>query len=319
MVHSWRSSKMPETLDDSFPFYIVDVFTEGGKKYTGNQLAVVRNARSLSQSQKQSIAREMHFSETSFILSDEKRGNGFDVRIFTPGTELPFAGHPTLGTALVIQQETIKRAIGSLYLNLRIGQIPVSIFYKEGRVVRELWMRQKDPSFKGDGSHSIRDLATVLGIGEDLFDRRFPVEDVSTGLPTTIIPLKSLKAVRRARVNQSAYFDYVKDREAKGILIFSSETYNHRNHLNARFFAESYGVSEDPATGSANGCLAGYLMKNRYFKSDVLKNIIRVEQGYEIGRPSMLLLKAIRDRTEKKKIHVQVGGNARIIASGTLI
>ena len=316
-------------------FYIVDVFTaEDKRKYTGNQLAVVRNARSLTQQEKQGIAKEMHFSETSFILDDKaKRGNdvggGFDVRIFTPGSELPFAGHPTLGTALVIQQEIIKRNVASLCLNLRIGQIPVSISYGRG-LASELWMRQINPTFEevdsNYSSSSSRALAKVLGIGEEMFDRRFSPEVVSTGLPVTIVPLKSLNAVKRVRINQPEYSNYVKDREAQGILVFSPETYSSRNHLNARFFAESFGVAEDPATGSANGCLAGYLVKHRYFGNDRLLNqVIRVEQGYEVGRPSLLLLKAREESVgeltaaTEPVIRVEVGGGARMVAKGTLL
>ena len=120
-------------------FYIVDVFAE--EKYAGNQLAVFRNARALSDIEMQRVAKEMNYSETTFILSDEKRDGGYDVRIFTPEKEVPFAGHPTLGTAYVIQREIVKEPIETVVLNLKVGQIPTTFSYSEehGDV---LWMKQ---------------------------------------------------------------------------------------------------------------------------------------------------------------------------------
>ena len=199
------------------------------KSIHGNQLAVIRNASSLSKEAMQRIANEMHFSETTFIDTDTKKSSngGYDVRIFTPNSELKFAGHPTLGTAFLIQQEIIGKQVASVKLNLGVGQIPVSFSYKNG-TASEMWMKQIDPVFQ-DGGHSIRELAFVLGIDPGDFDTRFPIEDVSTGLFTTIVPLKKLDALRKIRVNQQAYYDYVKERESKTILVFCPETYNKEN------------------------------------------------------------------------------------------
>jgi len=129
---------------ESLTFYIVDVFAE--EKYAGNQLAVVRGAKALSDNEMQRIAKEMNYSETTFILSDEKRDGGYDVRIFTPEKEVPFAGHPTLGTAYVIQQKIVKKPIKRMVLNLKVGQIPTTFSYSEeyGDV---LWMKQMQPIF----------------------------------------------------------------------------------------------------------------------------------------------------------------------------
>ena len=121
------------------PFYLVDVFAE--EKYAGNQLAVVRNAQELSTSQMQRIANEMHFSETTFILSDAKRNGGYDVRIFTPATELPFAGHPTLGTAYVIRHNIVNETSSKVIRNLKVGQIPVN-FEEDEENQEMLWMKQ---------------------------------------------------------------------------------------------------------------------------------------------------------------------------------
>jgi len=294
---------------ETFTFCIVDVFTE--EKYAGNQLAVVRGAKKLSDIEMQRIAKEMNYSETTFILSDKKRDGGYDVRIFTPEIELPFAGHPTLGTAYVIQREIVKEPIDMIVLNLKVGQIPVTLSYSEGHV-DTLWMKQLQPTFGQTFDAGL--ISQILSIDMRELDHRFPIQEVSTGTPSIIVPLKTLDALKRVRIARDKYFKLIKDTQAKTILIFCSETYNQENHLNVRFFADYYGIPEDPATGSGNGCLAGYLVKYRYFGKDRIN--IRVEQGYEIGRPSLLLLKA---EDEEGKIDVYVGGTVVMTARGELV
>lgn len=290
-------------------FYIVDVFAEN--KYEGNQLAVIRNAADIPGEIMQRIAREMHFSETTFILSEEERDGGYDVRIFTPEEELPFAGHPTLGTAFIIQQEIIRKNIETVTLNLGVGRIPVTFQYKNADV-DTLWMHQKPPAFGQIFDSEM--LAKIIGIDPGLIDDRVPIQAVSTGVPAIIVPLKTLDAVKKAEINRELYFDFVSKIEPKGILIFAPETYAAENHLNVRFFADYFGVPEDPATGSANGCLAGYLVKHRYFGKEKID--IRVEQGYEIRRPSLLYLRAAQGAED---IDVRVGGRVIPIARGTLL
>ncbi len=291
------------------PFYIVDVFAE--EKYAGNQLAVVRDAKALSDIEMQQIAKEMNFSETTFILSDQKRNGGYDVRIFTPKEELPFAGHPTLGTAYVIQHEIIREPVETIILNLKIGQIPVTLKYS-GEQIDILWMKQMAATFSR--IFEPEQILQVLSLNESEIDDRFPIQEVSTGLPFIIIPLKTLDTLKQAKVIRDKYFELIKDTQAKAMLIFCPQTYDKENDLNIRVFADYYGVPEDPATGSANGCLAGYLVKYRYFGKGQID--IRVEQGYEIGRPSLLYLRA-KDKGEK--IDVSVGGKVVMIAKGEFI
>ncbi len=290
-------------------FYIVDVFAE--EKYTGNQLAVVRDARALSDEQMLQITREMNYSETTFILSDEQNNGGYDVRIFTPGSEVPFAGHPTLGTAYIIQKEIIKQSVEKVILNLKVGQIPVT-FNDAGREQKILWMKQVEPVFAE--ILEPESVAEVLGIGMKDIDERFPVQEVSTGMPFVIVPLRTLNAVKRIKINWDKYFKLIENTQAKVILAFCPETYNHDNNLNVRVFCDYYDIPEDPATGSGNGCLAGYLVKHRYFGEEKID--VRVEQGYEIGRPSLLYLKA---QDEDGKIDVNVGGKVVMIAEGQLV
>lgn len=290
-------------------FHLVDVFAE--EKYSGNQLAVFRDVKELCEVEMQQIAREVNFSETTFILSDKKHDGGYDVRIFTPQTEVPFAGHPTLGTAYVIQKEIIKKPISEILLNLKFGQIPV--FFSNVKEVSDvLWMRQREPVF---GATFEADLVSkILSLDTREIDNRFPIQSVSTGLPTVIVPLKTLKSMKRAHVVNNKYLKFTADIEAKTLLIFCPETYNRQNDLNVRFFAGRYGIPEDPATGSGNGCLAGYLVKHGYFKKANIS--LKVEQGYELGRRSLVLLKAENNRNS---VVVHVGGKVKTVAKGVFV
>ena len=292
-----------------YDFYIVDVFTES--KYAGNQLAVFRRAADISSEMMQKIAKETNFAETTFILSDNEREGGYDVRIFTPESEMPFAGHPTLGTAYIIRNEIIGKPIESLKLNLQVGQIPVTFKNTEsGQEI--LWMKQIQPTF--GKVLEIPVVAEILGLNADDFDQRYPIEEVSTGLPFVITPLKTMDAIKRVVINQRKYYELIENLDAKDILVFSPETYSQENQLNARVFPLFHGIPEDPATGSANGCLAGYLIKNRYFDNDSID--ICVEQGYEIKRPSKLYLQADRDGD---KININVGGKVQMVARGEFV
>ncbi len=290
---------------NKIPFYIVDVFAE--KKYAGNQLAVFRHAKELSSEEMQQLARETNFSETTFILQDEPHDGGYDVRIFTPGEEVPFAGHPTLGTAHIIRSEILKGKADAIVLNLKVGKIPVTCG-RDGY----FWMKQIEPEF--GKQHPAEILAAILNLSIDDIDGRFPVQEVSTGLPFFIVPLRTLDALKSAKVNRDKYFAFIKETWAKGMLVFCPQAHEARNDISVRVFVDCFGIPEDPATGSGNGCLAGYLVKHRYFGKDTID--LRSEQGYEIGRPSLLLLKA---EQEGHKIHISVGGKAVTVAKGEFL
>lgn len=296
---------MKEGQLNGLTFYIVDVFAES--KYEGNQLAVIVGNDTIPTEVMQKIAKEMNYSETVFITSVED----FSIRIFTPEVEIPFAGHPTIGTAFIFREEFIKKKVKTILMNLKIGQIAILFKYR-GDLLSEIWMEHKEPTFHGFFSPEL--LAEIINLNEDDIDGRFKIQEVSTGVPTIIVPLKSLAAVQKANINKKKYYELIKNTQAKSILIFSPETYNQENDLNVRFFADYLGVPEDPATGSANGCLAAYLVKHDYFNKNNIN--VRVEQGYEIGRRSLLLLRA-----EKKegKYYVAVGGKVIMIAKGKLI
>lgn len=292
-------------------FYIVDVFAES--KYAGNQLAVFCGAgvAELSDTQMLQIAREINYSETTFIPSNQPENGSYDVRIFTPKKELPFAGHPTLGTAFVLQQEIINKPVEQVILNLAVGQIPVTINY-QNEATDVLWMRQNSPTF--GQVLPTETLASVLSLEVSEIDAIFPIQEVSTGVPFIIVPLKTLASLKKSQVNLDKYFELIETTEAKEILIFCPETYSDVNDLSVRVFAHSLGIPEDPATGSANGCLAGYLVEYSYFGNDAID--VKVEQGYEIDRPSLLLLQSQKKDGE---IEVLVGGRVVIVAKGEFV
>ena len=286
-------------------FYIVDVFAES--KYSGNQLAVFRDCSKLSTETMQHIAREMHFSETTFVTSEEPRQGGYDVRVFTPATELPFAGHPTLGTAYIVQSQVIGKPVKTVALNMKVGQIPVTFTYAKSEA-DVLWMKQKQPTFGTTFERSR--VAKLLGLGASETDSRFPVMQVSTGIPFVIVPLKGLRQIKRIRVDQAGLAVFLKKTRSTGVLVFSPETYGKENDLNVRVLGVEE-IPEDPATGSGNGCLAAYLVKQRYFGEDEVD--VRVEQGYEVSRRSLLLLRA---RTTPGGIEINVGGKVQYVAQG---
>jgi trans-2,3-dihydro-3-hydroxyanthranilate isomerase len=296
---------MKEIQAEVYPYFIVDVFAE--RKYEGNQLAVVLSGKNLSEDRMQAIAKEMNFSETVFIISIEN----YEVRIFTPQAEIPFAGHPTIGAAYILKTEFIKEKVKTISLNMKIGKIAVLFKYK-GDDISEIWLEHKEPTFSGFFSPDV--LANVLGINEDDIDGRFKIQEVSTGVPVIIVPLKTLQAIQKIQIDDAKYRELIKNTQAKTILVFCPETINKKNDLHVRFFAGHLGVPEDPATGSANGCLAAYLVKHEYFAKKMIE--IRVEQGIEIGRPSLLMLKA---EEKSGKFFVSVGGRVILIAKGQLI
>jgi trans-2,3-dihydro-3-hydroxyanthranilate isomerase len=293
----------------NLPFLILDVFAT--KKYTGNQLAVCLNADDLTDRHMQQIAREINFSETTFITNSDRVNGGYNTRIFTPATELPFAGHPTLGTAFAIQQELIGQPIERVNLNYKVGQIPVDLNYIDG-APDILWMHQQQPQFYDALAADL--LAPVIGVKTTDIDLRYPIEPVSTGLPFIIVPLTNLAAVSQAKLNLELYDRTVADLPAQAILLFCPETVNPERQLHVRVFTECFGIPEDPATGSANGCLAAYLAKHHYFGSPNLD--ITVEQGIEMGRSSLLYLRA---QYTANLCPVSIGGRVVNIAKGEFI
>lgn len=282
-------------------FYILDVF--GSSRYSGNQLAVFTDIGDLSSEEMLQIAKEIGFSETTFILNSQPVEGGYPVRIFTPASEIDFAGHPTLGTAYILKNYIHTAPSQEIRLNLKAGQIPVT--FKEDI----LWMKQNQPVFgKILDAESV---SQVVGLDISDIDVRYPIQEVSTGLPFTLVPLSSKAALKKARVHSESYGTFIKDLWAKGILVFCREGQESGQGLSSRVFVDYLGIPEDPATGSASGCLAAYLVKHQVLGSNSIDLIIG--QGYEMGRPSEIF---VRSSFSNAEYDIQVGGRVIEIAKG---
>ena len=280
-------------------FYIVDCFAEG--KYQGNELLVVKADRPVTDEEQQKIAREINFSETAFILSDKQADGGYDVRIWTPNVgEVPFAGHPTLGTAHVIRHCYEGGGNDSVKLNLKVGQIPIAVT-EDG-----MTMSQNPPVF-GDIMQK-QEIAEVFGISTEDIDEKYPVQWVSTGLEAVIVPLKSRRALSEIKMDRPAFERYI-ERHPKNYCNHLFFVGMGNNTLAARCMMEDY--VEDPATGSANGDLAGYLLKHNWFGIQDIR--YTVVQGEDMGRKSILHVHASR---KYEDWIIEVGGNCYIVAEG---
>jgi trans-2,3-dihydro-3-hydroxyanthranilate isomerase len=289
--------------------FIVDVFAE--EKYSGNQLAVITGAASLSTAQMQKIARETNFSETTFILSDTPRDGRYDVRIFTPMAEIPFAGHPTLGTAWVLRNFIAPAQPREIVLNLQLAPIPVT-FRACADGAELAWMQPPYPVF--GRRFDPAPFAELLDLRPEDLDASFPVEEVGLGVPFTFIPLKTLAAIRRARFRQDVYEGLAHLGFNPALFLICPQTDAPANQLHVRMFAAAFGVPEDPATGSANACLGAYVLRHSYLPGDAVD--LRVEQGYEIGRPSLL---HVRARRRGDQADIEVGGRVILTARGELV
>ena len=259
---------------------MVDFFAE--RPLAGNQLAVVRGCAHLETSGMQAIAREMNFPETTFVV--EERPGEARVRIFTPDRELPFAGHPTLGTAWVLG-----RARGAYTLDLAAGCIPVT-FEADGVV----WMEPPPVDF-GDAIKA-RQAAELVSLNESDLDARYPSRFATVGPWFVLIGVRTLDALCRIVVDRVVYEDVAAGGRLS-VFAFATESYNHDADFAARMFFPSNGLREDPATGSANTALAAHL------RSLGVGGRIVVEQGFEIGRPSRLYLEVADPIRVGGKVH----------------
>lgn len=291
-------------------FYQADVFTDD--PFGGNPVAVFPDAHGLADHQLQQIAREMNLSETVFVLPPTDQAAVVRLRIFTPTQEIPFAGHPVLGTFYVLAQLgliAVTEGITRVMQECNIGLFPVELHAQEG-VLTHVVMTQPKPEFLGpvDEMEDVYKIASALGLPKHaITDMKWPVEVVSTGLPVLIVPVRTLTAVRSIQPNASAIMDLCSRFGANGIMVFTTVTVEPSATVHARMFAPSIGILEDPATGSASGALGAYLVQNGVVDVAPTTDII-VEQGYEIERPSQILVRVESDDDIIKT--VKVGGSA---------
>jgi trans-2,3-dihydro-3-hydroxyanthranilate isomerase len=288
-----------------FSLVQVDVFT--ATALAGNALAVVRDGRGLSDTDMQAIAKETNLSETTFILPRDaaiERERGVRVRIFTVAEELPFAGHPTLGTAFVLRGSTGATAVK---LDLNVGPVPVRFEDPAGQPTFGE-MTQIDPQFLGE--HDRHAVAGVLGLPVEEFDPALPIETVSTGVPFTITPIRTLSVLRSLRIDHARTSDYLDTTGGKFFYFVCRETLDANARLHARMLF--YG-SEDPATGSAAGCAAAWMVAHGVAQPD---EHALIEQGLEMKRPSRIFVRA--SKTDNRVVNVRVGGNVVEVMRGEL-
>jgi trans-2,3-dihydro-3-hydroxyanthranilate isomerase len=262
----------------------------------------------------QAIARETNLEETTFVFPRDmavENTRGVKVRIFTPDQELPFAGHPTLGTALVIRNriqgaDNRPTSLSQVILDLKVGSIPVAFSNDAaGHVFGE--MRQKDPTF--GQTHDRETVAQLMGINSTDISDDAPIQSVSTGLPFAIVPLKDRRTLQSLRPDQEKIRTYI-EREP-GLNWFYYVTRDTQDAAIGLRTRGMYPVGEDPATGSAAGCTAAWMVRYGLANSD---QSVHIEQGVEIKRPSHIFVKA--GRKGAKVLNVRVGGNAVEIAEG---
>ncbi len=294
-------------------FYIVDVFANG--KYQGNQLAVFEDFENrVSQEEMQQIAREINFAETTFIKqnTDNQR---FIVKIFTPEHEIPFAGHPSIGTSFVIAKFILPEVQAQLTLALAHCDIEISIADPDNIDTSIINMVQAQPEFRETFTH--QEIADELGI--EGLDLSMPIQEISTGLPYIVIPMKDLKSIEKLKFSYATIQHFLEKRSkyrtnsrtghSTSLFFFTKETYETGSDYNTRMILLENGrVSEDAATGSANGCFLAYLLK--YESANIRAT---VEQGFQMNRKSYIYLDGLFDNESYK---IGVGGRSQLISQG---
>ncbi len=296
-------------------YITADVFTD--TLFGGNQLAVLPNAQELASELMLSIAREFNYSETVFVQPPQRPFNTRKLRIFTPGGEVPFAGHPTIGAAHVLA------AIGEIPLageetritfEEGVGIVPVRIVAPDGAPVFCQLSVAKMPEV-GPPLPPNAELAAMLGLDEsDILNDALHPQSVSCGLPFVFIPLRDRHTVARARLNLDLWERTLKGHWADMVFIMSLDAQYPSSDVHARMFGPGAAVPEDPATGSACAALGGYLAMRRPERAGTVRWV--VEQGFEMGRPSILDVEA--DIADGKVTAVRVGGSSVLVMEGTL-
>jgi|SRR5262245_40598318 len=293
------------------PFATLDVFTD--QRFAGNPLAVVFDADQLDDARMQAIAREFGHPETTFVLAPANAGSTARVRIFTPAVELPFAGHPTVGTALVLALKG-RGDSGAVVLEQQIGLIHCTAAPDGADGGHARFVLPELP--RGAGAAPGRPaMAAAIGLSEDDigFEHLVPAR-WSVGNAFTFVPVRNLDAVRRCRVDDAKWDDAFETGGRTAAFVFCGETINTENNFHARMFAPRLGVVEDPATGSAAAAFSAYCARSLSLRDGVHR--FTIEQGYEMGRPSLIELTFTM--RGGRLVSASVGGPAVVVTEGTI-
>lgn len=298
-----------------YRFYTADVFTL--KRFGGNQLAVFPHAEGLDTKSMRLVAREINITETVFVFPPRDPRNTRRIRIFTPSTELPFAGHPTIGTAFVLAMNGEIPLFGEsvlVALEEGIGLVNVRIRIKNGKPAFTQLYSAIPPEF-GPQPPGNDTLAKLLSIdADDILDGRFMPQAVSCGVPFLFIPLRDLNALNRAHLNHELWENYLQNYWAPHVFLLTFNTEQSEIDIRARVFAPGIAIHEDPATGSAATALGGYLGNNDQTWNGTIKWV--VEQGVEMGRPSIMEVEA--DKVNGEVVRTRVGGSSVMISEGLI-
>ncbi|MGH9199918.1 MAG: PhzF family phenazine biosynthesis protein [Vicinamibacterales bacterium] len=293
-----------------------DVFTD--RPFEGNQLAVFPDARGLSSQQMQTLAREMNFAESTFILPAETPGTDNRMRIFTPGSELPMAGHPTIGSTFALAHErVIAHGRDRFVFGLGVGPTPVELRWRSDGL-DFAWMDQRPPEFRTPAV-SRADVITAVGVDPAAVDRTgLPIEEVSCGVPFLFVPCATRPDVDAAEPNMSALrgLKSAFPSDHIGVFVFSTEPVDADVTAYSRMFAPGLGVAEDPATGGASGPLGAYLVNHGLVAPDRARDMVSL-QGVAMGRPSRIFMTITSD-AQGTITRVQVGGKAVRVGEGTI-
>jgi trans-2,3-dihydro-3-hydroxyanthranilate isomerase len=295
-----------------YPIHIVDVFTD--RALAGNQLAVVLEAEDIAPDVMQRIAREMNFSETTFVMAPSRPEHAARVRIFTPGTELPFAGHPTVGTAWVLATQGLIRD-GGLEFTMEEGVGPVAVRGERGPNGITFWMTHPPLTF-GDVTSERRRIAESIGLTENDLVPDVPMQVASTGVEFLYVALKDRRAVDAA-VSDKARMRKANDgREALPVFLFTAEG---SDRLYSRMFApDVIGIDEDPATGSGSGPLGAFAVRYGLIPR-AAKVAITSEQGTKMGRQSFVHISLAYGSDHDIPTRIEVGGRVMPVLTGTLV
>ena len=293
-----------------YRFHTLDVFTD--TRFGGNPLAVVLDADALNGGQMQAIAAEFNLSETVFVLQPAKAGgNRRKLRIFSPQAELPFAGHPTVGTGYLLaalKLLEVSPAEPVMVLEEGVGDVPVTVHFGRDGPLSARMSVPRMPE-RGPEAPPHADLAAMLSLAEtDLLTGHAAY---SCGVPFLFIPVRDRKAIARVKLRMDLWDKLLSDWWAKSVFLFTTETVSKDAHIHARMFAPALGVHEDPATGSAACALAGFLHDQKPRDG---QRRWRIEQGFEMGRPSHIELEA--DIAGGHIAALRVGGSSVLISEG---
>jgi len=303
-------------MSRSYRYLHLDVFT--AKPFAGNQLAVFLDGRGLTTGQMQAVAKEMNFSESTFVLPAEQDGTDMRVRIFTPGEELPMAGHPTIGTAFALAHTgTLGRSCERVVFGLGVGPTPVDLTWGDA-ALSFAWMTQQPPSFGPQLDVAGLAAAALRLPAAAVASTKLPVQVVSCGVPYLIVPLESRAAVDAARLDAGAYEELGTATALGSIAIYLFTTERGAGDsatAYSRMFAPTIGIGEDPATGSAAGPLGCYLVAHAVVDPANAATIMNL-QGVRMGRPSVIHMAIASDG--RAITRVRVGGEAVLAGEGTL-